>query len=191
MSLDERRGLIYASTGSAAFDFYGGNRHGNNLYANTLLCLEAATGRLKWYFQFVKHDVWDRDAPAPPNLVTVMREGRPVDAVAQVLKSGFVLVFDRVTGKSLFPLQEVQVPQSDIPGERLAATQILPLKPPPFARQKLNEDMLTKRTPEMHKAVLEQFRSLRNGEPVHTTQLRRNHYLSRLGRCGRMGRTGF
>ena len=164
MSLDEGRGLIYASTGSAAFDFYGGNRHGNNLYANTLLCLEAESGRLKWHFQFVKHDVWDRDAPAPPNLVTVMREGRPVDAVAQVLKSGFVLVFDRVTGKSLFPLQEVQVPQSDIPGERLAATQILPLKPPPFARQRLNEDMLTKRTPEAHKAVLEQFRDLRNGE---------------------------
>ncbi len=163
LTLDVKRGLLYAATGSAAADFYGANRHGDNLYANSLLCLRAATGELVWRFQAVKHDLWDRDFPAPPNLVTVLRDGKPVDAVAQITKSGHIFVFDRETGESLFPLAEIEVPPSDIPGELAAKTQVLPTKPEPFARQRLTEENLTRRTPEAHKAVLERFRKLRSG----------------------------
>ncbi len=163
MSLDEQRGLVYVPTGSAAFDFFGGNRPGHNLFANSLLCLKAETGERVWHFQAVRHDVWDRDLPAPPSLVTVFREGRPVEAVAQITKSGHVFTFDRETGRPLFPLREFRVPASGVPGERLAATQVLPLKPPPFARQRLTEDLLTDRTPEAHREVLKRFRKLRNG----------------------------
>ncbi len=163
MSLDEKRGLVFAGTGSAAFDFYGGDRIGDNLFANTLLCLRAATGERVWHFQAVRHDVWDRDFPAPPSLVTVVRDGRLVDAVAQITKSGHVFVFERETGKPLFPIEYRKVPASDIPGERLAETQPFPLLPPPFARQQLTEDLLTGRTPEARAAVLERFRKLRSG----------------------------
>ncbi len=163
MSLDEQRGLVYVPTGSAAFDFFGGNRSGHNLFANSLLCLKAETGERVWHFQVVRHDVWDRDLPAPPGLVTVVREGRPVDAVAQITKSGHVFTFDRVTGRPLFPLREVKVPVAGVPGERLAATQVLPSKPPPFARQHLTENLLTDRTPEARREVLKRFRKLRNG----------------------------
>ncbi len=163
MALDEQRGLVYAGTGSAAFDFYGGNRAGDNLYANSMLCLRAETGELVWHFQFVKHDVWDRDSPAPPTLVTIERDGRLVDAVAQISKSGHVWVFDRETGESLFPLQELDVPPSDVPGEQLATRQVLPTAPPPFARQQLTEESLTSRTPEARRAVIERFRKLRSG----------------------------
>ncbi|MBI1358481.1 MAG: PQQ-binding-like beta-propeller repeat protein [Acidobacteria bacterium] len=162
LTLDEERGLLYAATGSAAFDFYGANRHGDNLYANSLLCLKAETGELVWSFQAVKHDVWDRDFPTPPGLMTLIHNGKRVDAVAQSTKSGHIFVFDRVTGESLFPLEEIEVPASDIPGEMTAKTQVLPTMPEPFARQRLTEDMLTDRTPEAHKAAVERFRKLRS-----------------------------
>ena len=165
MALDVKRGYVYGGTGSAAFDFYGANRHGDNLYANSLLCLNAATGERVWHFQFVKHDVWDRDLPAPPGLVTVARDGKLIEAVAQTTKSGHLFVFDRDTGESLFPLETVEVPPSDIPGEELARTQVLPLAPPPFARQELTEALLTRRTPEAHRAVVERFRKFRSGPP--------------------------
>jgi quinoprotein glucose dehydrogenase len=163
MSLDAARGLVFANTGSASFDFYGGNRHGDNLYANSLLCLDAATGELQWHFQFVKHDVWDRDSPAPPSLVTVLRDGKLIDAVAQATKSGYVFVFNRETGESLFPLQEIEVPQSSIPGEKLAATQVLPTAPPPFARRVVDESTITNRTPEAHAAALEILQKFKVG----------------------------
>lgn len=163
MALDEERGYVYAGTGSAAFDFYGANRVGDNLYANTFLCLRATTGELVWHFQYVKHDVWDRDAQAPPSLITIEREGELIEAVSQVLKSGHTLVFDRDTGEPLFPIEELEVPASDVPGEVLAKTQVLPTAPPPVARQELTEDILTQRTPEAHKAVLERFRKIRSG----------------------------
>ncbi|MFN3325028.1 MAG: PQQ-binding-like beta-propeller repeat protein [Bryobacteraceae bacterium] len=163
MSLDEKRGLVFVPTGSAAYDFYGANRHGDNLFANSLLALRADTGRRVWHFQFVRHDVWDRDLPAPPSLVTVKRNGRTIDAVAQITKSGHVFVFERETGKPLFPIEYHKVPPSEIEGELLAETQPLPVLPPPFARQLFTEEMITRRTPEAHKAVLERFRKLRNG----------------------------
>src|SRR5579864_3335761 len=135
MSVDEKRGLVFVPTGSAAFDFYGANRLGDDLFANTLIALKAATGERVWHFQAVKHDLWDRDFPAPPNLVTVMRDGKLVDAVAQVTKAGVVFVFERDNGKPLFPIEYRDVPQTEVDGEQTAPKQPFPLKPPPFARQ--------------------------------------------------------
>ncbi|HEV8263686.1 MAG TPA: family 16 glycoside hydrolase [Gemmatimonadales bacterium] len=163
MSLDARRGLVFVPTGSAADDYYGANRAGDNLFANSLIALNAQTGKRVWHFQFVRHDIWDRDLPAPPNLVTVRRDGRPIDAVAQVTKSGHVFVFERATGRPLFPIQYRGYPKSDVEGEVAADSQPLPLVPEPFTRQALTEDMLTDRTPDAHRAMLERFRTLRSG----------------------------
>lgn len=163
--VDQQRGLAFVPTGSAAFDFYGGNRPGDNLFANTLLCLDANTGKRVWHFQAVKHDVWDRDFPSAPQLVTVKRNGRNVDAVAQITKSGHVYLFERTTGKPLFPIEYKKYPASPIEGEKLAETQPLPVLPPPFARQRLTEELLTNRTPEARQYALEKFRKLRsNGQ---------------------------
>jgi quinoprotein glucose dehydrogenase len=139
MAVDHDRGIVFAPTGSAAFDFYGGPRKGENLFANTLLALNARTGERIWHFQFVRHDILDRDAPAPPNLITVKHNGKSVDAVAQVTKQGFVFVFDRETGEPLFPIKDAPAPASDIPGEEAWPTQPLPEKPLPYARQTLTE----------------------------------------------------
>jgi len=135
MAVDIDAGIIYVPTGSAAPDFYGGIRKGSNLYANSLLALDAATGERKWHFQFTHHDVWDRDPPAPPNLLTVKRNGKKVPAVAQVTKQGYIYVFNRYTGAPLFEIEEVPVPASSLEGEETWATQPFPKKPAPFARQ--------------------------------------------------------
>jgi quinoprotein glucose dehydrogenase len=165
MALDAERGLLFVPTGSAAFDFYGANRHGDNLFANTLLCLEAKTGKRKWHFQIVRHDVWDRDLPTAPALVTVNRNGRRVDAVAQATKSGHIFVFERETGKPVFPIEYRKTPTVGVDGEKLAESQPFPTLPPPVSRQVLTEEMLTTRTPAAHAAVLERFRQLRsNGQ---------------------------
>ena len=139
MAVDHDRGIVYAPTGSAGFDFYGQKRTGSNLFANTLLALNAETGERIWHFQFVHHDILDRDVPAPPNLITLNRDGKEVDAVAQVTKQGFVFVFNRETGEPLFPIEEVSAPASDIPGEEAWPTQPLPVKPLPYARQTITE----------------------------------------------------
>lgn len=162
MSVDLKRGLVFAPTGSAAFDFYGANRTGDNLFANTLLALRADTGQRVWHFQAVRHDLWDRDFPAPPSLVTVRRDGHALDAVAQITKSGHVFLFERENGKPLFPIEYHSVPRSEADGEVTAEKQPLPLKPPPFARQMLTEEMLTHRTPQAHQAVLERLRRVRS-----------------------------
>lgn len=142
MSLDVDRGIVYVPTGSAAFDYYGGDRAGDNLFANTLLALDARTGERIWHYQFVRHDLWDRDLPAPPNLVTLERDGHRIPAVAQITKSGHVFVFHRETGEPLFPIDEVPVPASSVLGEVTAETQPLPRLPAPFGRQRLTEEML-------------------------------------------------
>ncbi|NUQ20120.1 MAG: PQQ-binding-like beta-propeller repeat protein, partial [Gemmatimonadaceae bacterium] len=162
MAVDVARGIVYVPTGSATPDFYGGARAGQDLFANSLLALDAATGARRWHFQTVHHDLWDRDLPAPPNLVTVRRSGVPLDAVAQITKTGFVFLFDRETGAPLFPVEERPVPASDLEGERAWPTQPIPSKPAPFARQSLSESDLTERTPEAHAAVLARFRTLRH-----------------------------
>src|SRR5690606_12768388 len=114
MALDEKRGIVYVPTGSATPDFYGANRLGSNLFANSLIALEAATGKYLWHFQIVHHDIWDRDLPANPNLVTLRKDGRKIQAVAQITKHGYVFVFDRLTGEPVFPVNEVPVPPSDL-----------------------------------------------------------------------------
>ena len=160
LSVDPKLGMVFAATGSASFDFYGANRIGDNLFANCVLALDARTGKRIWHFQGVKHDVWDMDFPAAPSLVTVTRDGRKVDAVAQITKTGYVFVLDRKTGKPLFPVEFRKVPASQVDGEKLSPVQPYPLKPPPFTRQQFTEYMITNRTPKAHAAVLEKFRSL-------------------------------
>jgi quinoprotein glucose dehydrogenase len=162
MAVDAKRGIVYVPTGSAAFDFYGANRLGDDLFATCLIALNAETGERIWHFQGVKHDLWDRDFPSPPTLVTVNRDGQETDAVAQTSKQGFVYLFDRVSGKPLFPIEYRKYPPSDVPGEVAASEQPLPSKPAPFARQFLSEAMLTNRTPEAHAWALEKFRKLRS-----------------------------
>ena len=163
MSVDHERGLVFASTGSASFDFYGGNRKGQNLYANCVLALNAQTGERKWHYQTIHHDMWDRDLPAAPILITVNHEGKKIDAVAQVTKAGFVFLFNRDSGEPLFPIEEVPVPPSDLEGEEAWPTQPVPTKPAPFARQAFTEDMINTITPEGAAAVKKQFKGLRTG----------------------------
>ena len=162
MTIDRERGIVYIPTGSATPDFYGGKRAGANLFANTLLALDAATGKRIWHFQSVHHDLWDRDLPAAPNLVTVVRDGRRIDAVAQITKSGFVFLFDRTSGRQLFDVEERAVPPSDLDGERAWPTQPYPVAPAPFARQSITEADLTDLSPESHTSALARFRTLRH-----------------------------
>ncbi len=162
MAVDEKRGIVYAPTGSAATDFYGADRKGDNLFANSLIALNARTGERIWHFQSVRHDIWDRDFPSPPTLVQVRHEGKLVDAVAQTTKSGFVYLFDRVSGAPLFPIARRMYPASDVPGETAAGEQPLPAKPPPFSRQVLTENDLTNRTPAIHEWALAKFREFRS-----------------------------
>ena len=163
MSLDERRGIVYVPVANPINMFIGRDRLGDNLFSDSLLALNADTGERIWHFQTIKHDLWDRDLPAPPTLVTVMRNGKPIDAVAQTTKHGYVFLFDRANGTPLFPIEYRKVPASNIPGERAADSQPFPTKPEPFARQQLTEDLLTKRTPQAHAAVLTQFRKMVSG----------------------------
>jgi quinoprotein glucose dehydrogenase len=165
MALDEKRGIVFVPTGSAAFDFWGGNRLGQNLFANCLLALDAATGKRLWHYQFIHHDLWDRDPPAPPTLLRLKHNGKTVDAVAQVTKSGHVFVFNRETGAPLFPIEERAVPPSDLQGESAWPTQPIPLKPAPFARQVFSADEITDISPESHKTVLEKFVKVRPHVP--------------------------
>lgn len=160
-----RKGILFVPTGSAVDDFYGGDRPGDNLYASSLVALDVRTGRKLWHFQGVHHDIWDRDFPSPPVLLSVVREGRRIDAVAQTSKQGYVFLFEQESGRPLFPIEERAVVQSDVPGEAGAPTQPHVVKPAPFARHWLTETMLTKRTPEAHAAALTQFRNMRSGGP--------------------------
>ena len=136
LSLDVRRGIVYIPTASPKYNFYGVDRKGANLFGDCLLALDARTGKRLWHFQMVHHDIWDYDNPTAPQLLTVRHNGKSVDIVAQVGKEGFVWVFDRVTGQSLWPIEERPVPRSDMPGEETWPTQPFPSKPPPFARQR-------------------------------------------------------
>ncbi len=142
-SLDAKRGILYAPTASAKYNFYGADRSGANLFSDCLLALDARTGKRLWHFQMVHHDIWDYDDATAPKLLTVRHDGKLVDIVAQVSKQGFVWVFDRVTGKPLWPIEERPVPKSDMPGEETWPTQPFPVKPPPFARQKFTVDDLS------------------------------------------------
>lgn len=165
VTLDAERGMVFAATGSASYDFYGANRVGHDLFANSVLALDARTGERIWHFQGLHHDLWDRDFPAAPVLVTVTRDGRPVDAVAQITKTGHVYLFERTEGTPLFPIEERAMPGGGLPGDRPSKTQPFPTRPPPFARQRLTEDDLTRRTPEAHASALETFEAFRTEHP--------------------------
>jgi glucose dehydrogenase len=160
MTLDAQRGIVFVPTGSAVMDFYGGDRVGDDLFANSLIALDAGTGKRIWHFQAVHHDIWDRDFPSPPALLTLKRDGKSVDVVAETSKQGFVYLFDRTTGKPLYPITEKPYPASTIPGEVAAKTQPLPEFPEPFARQRLTADLLTNRTPEAHAWAVEQWKNI-------------------------------
>jgi membrane-bound PQQ-dependent dehydrogenase (glucose/quinate/shikimate family) len=160
MSVDVERDLIFLPVGSASYDFYGGDRKGQDLFANSLVALQASTGKLVWYFQMVHHDIWDYDPPGQPTLITVRQNGKSIAAVAEVTKMGFVFIFDRVTGKPLFPVEERPVPQSDVPGEASWPTQPFPTKPPALVRQRFSEADITKVTPESHRYCADLFHSL-------------------------------
>ena len=161
--MDAARGLVFAGLGSAAFDFYGGDRHGDNLFANCTIALDAKTGERVWHYQTLRHDLWDHDLPVYPNLVTVTRDGKPIDAVAQVTKTGYVFLFDRASGAPLFEVEDRPVPGSDMIGEQAAATQPIPVKPPPFSAQFLDETNVTDIGAANRESVLEQLRTIRSG----------------------------
>ncbi len=165
VTIDPRRGMLFAATGSASYDFYGANRLGDNLYANSVIALDARTGKHVWHYQVLKHDLWDRDLPAAPMLVTVQRDGRAVDAVAQITKTGHVWLFEREKGAPMFPVEERRMPTAALDGERPASSQPFPTLPLAFARQQLTKDDLTQRTPEAHAAALRTFNEYAPTDP--------------------------
>lgn len=167
ISADDALGYVYLPTSTPTNDFYGGHRLGNGLFAESLVCVDATTGQRVWHYQIVHHGVWDYDLPCAPNLVDITVDGRPIKAVAQATKHGFVFVLDRVTGEPVWPIEERPVPQSDVPGEQLSPTQPFPTKPPPFTKQGIGEDDLIDFTPELHAAALEVVKDFRLG-PLFT-----------------------
>jgi quinoprotein glucose dehydrogenase len=165
MVIDQQRGIVYAPTGSAVDDFYGAPRAGDNLFANTLLALDANTGKRLWHFQGIHHDIQDRDFPSPPVLLTVTHDGKQIDAIAQPTKQGYLFVLDRVTGKPIFPVTETPIPQTDVPGEVSSKTQPVPSLPAPYARQKLTSYMLSTRTPIVREWVQQRFKTFNSQGP--------------------------
>ena len=163
MNIDTERGLVVLSTGNPADSFYGGDRPGTNLYANCVIALDAATGKLKWSYQIVHHDIFDYDVPGNPALIEAGPAGKRVPAVAQITKMGLLFLLDRVTGKPIFGVKETPVPPSDVPGESAWPTQPFPVKPPPLARTSVTRDELTHRTPEAERYCRELFDKLHVG----------------------------
>jgi quinoprotein glucose dehydrogenase len=174
LSLDAKRGIVFAGTGSANYDFYGGMRKGNNLFANSVLALDAATGKYIWHFQYIHHDVWDRDLPAPPVLITINKDGNKKDAVAITTKTGNVFVFDRENGKPVYDIVEKPVPtDSDLKGELLSPTQPYPVKPLPFMRQVINEKDLNHLLPDSsYQDVKQRWAGLRNDHMFNPPSLK-------------------
>jgi quinoprotein glucose dehydrogenase len=176
--IDEKRGVVYASTGSAATDFYGGARIGQNLFANCVIALDALTGKRVWHYQIVHHDLWDKDLPQPPVLLTVKHNGKPIAAVAQTTKDGKIFLFNRDTGEPLFDVKETPVPVSPaLPGEQPWPTQPVPVKPAPFTMQTLTKDNITDRTPEARAYVLERFQNSITGSNYQPPSLKGSLYF--------------
>lgn len=165
MSLDTAKGIVYVPTGSAAFDFYGGNRKGQNLYANCILALDANNGKLKWHYQTTHHDILDRDLPSPPVLITTIKDGKKIDALAQATKQGYLFVLNRETGEPIWPIEEVPMPKSDLPGEEAWPTQPIPTKPKPYARQYFTDSMINDINPATYSLFKQQFDHARSNGP--------------------------
>lgn len=164
LSLDRKRGIVFAATGSPSFDFYGGERSGQNLFGNSVIAIDAATGKYIWHFQTSHHDLWDYDLPSPPNLVTVKNGGRKIDAVAQITKQGFIFLFDRETGAPLFPIEEKPVAASKMPGEQSWPTQPFPVRPLPLTRQRFDESIITDISPQAHAFVSKEVKKYSWGD---------------------------
>ncbi|HSG05150.1 MAG TPA: PQQ-binding-like beta-propeller repeat protein, partial [Nitrospiria bacterium] len=171
-SLDEKRGIVYVSTKTAEPDFYGGARHGKNLFANCVVALDAATGKRLWHFQIVHHDLLDKDLPCPPILLTVTHDGKQIDALAQGTKHGWVFVLDRVTGRPLWPIEERPVPASDLVGEQAWPTQPFPTRPPPLMRQYYTEEDASNISPETHQLTLDRIKASPNFGPFPAPSLK-------------------
>jgi quinoprotein glucose dehydrogenase len=167
-TVDAERGIVFIPTGTARYDFYGGNRHGANLFGNSIVALNARTGERIWHFQTIHHDLWDYDIPQNPKLLTINVNGIEIDAVAQATKQGFLFVFDRVTGEPVWPIEERPVPQSDVPGEQSWPTQPFPTAPPPFARQSITEADINPYLPEADKAKLREIFKTHRHEGLYT-----------------------
>lgn len=165
LSLDEKRGIVYIPTGTVSGDFYGGFRKGSNLYGNSLIALEAATGKYLWHYQVIHHDLWDRDLPANPNLVTITREGKQIDAVAQITKHGYIFIFDRTTGEPVFPIEERKVPHHALPGEEPWPTQPIPVLPEPFARSRFDSSDVSDLDPETYPELITRYKAVRDNQP--------------------------
>ena len=192
MSLDEGRGLLYVPTSTPSSDYWGGRRLGANLFAESILCLDAWTGERQWHFQAVHHGLWDYDFTAPPNLVTITVDGRTIDAVAQVAKQGFTYVFDRVTGEPVWPIEERPVDTTtDVPGEVPYPTQPYPTKPPAFARQGVSLDDANDLTPEIHALAVEEMRQFRLGPLFTPPSLRGTLQRPTVGGGANWGGAGF
>lgn len=193
--VDPKRGVVYAGTGSPSVDFYGGARKGQNLFANCVLALDARTGKRIWHFQTVHHDLWDRDMPCPPTLLTVTQNGpdgrpRKIDAVAQATKDGNVFVFNRDTGEPLFPVREVPVPTSPaLPGEHPWPTQPMPTQPAPFSLQRLDESLLTDRTPAARAFALERYRNSQQTTGNHPLPSKKGSLVYGIGGGAEWGGT--
>ncbi|WP_411273619.1 PQQ-binding-like beta-propeller repeat protein [Daejeonella sp.] len=165
MTLDEKRGMIFLSTGSPTYDYYGKDRVGNNLFGNSVVALDARTGKYIWHFQTIHHDLWDYDLPAAPNLITVIHNKKKIDAIAQTSKLGYIYTFNRDTGEPLWPIEERPVPASDIPGEVTSSTQPFPTKPKPYARQIITEADIAYYSQASHDTLMKRFRSFRYEGP--------------------------
>ncbi|SKB81811.1 pyrroloquinoline quinone-dependent dehydrogenase [Daejeonella lutea] len=165
MTLDEKRGMIFLATGSPTYDYYGKDRIGNNLFGNSVVALDARTGKYRWHFQTVHHDLWDYDLPAAPNLITVIHNGKKIDAVAQTSKLGYIYTFNRDTGVPLWPIEERPVPASDIPGEVASPTQPFPTKPKPYSRQIITESDIANYSKASHDTLMKRFKSFRYEGP--------------------------
>lgn len=163
MTVDHERGMVFAATGSASFDFYGGNRKGQNLFANCVIALDASTGKRQWHFQTTHHDLWDRDLPAAPVLASFNLHGKKIDAVVQVTKQGLTFIFDRDTGIPVFPIEERPVPKSDLDGEESWPTQPFPTRPQPFTRQFFMDNRVNNLTPEAEQYSLNYIKDLKFG----------------------------
>lgn len=167
MTLDEQRGLLYLPVSTPSNDFFGGRRPGSNLFAESLVCLDALTGQRRWHYQVVHHGLWDYDLPSPPNLVSITVEGRRIDAVVQLTKQGFAFVFERLTGEPVWPIEERPVPASVVPGEETWRTQPFPTRPPPFAEQGMTLQDAMDLTPELKEAAVEELKKYHLG-PLYT-----------------------
>jgi quinoprotein glucose dehydrogenase len=172
VTIDTKRAMVFAATGSASYDFYGANRLGDNLYANSVLALDARTGKYVWHYQVLKHDLWDRDLPAAPALVTITRGGRRIDAVAQITKTGHTWLFEREKGTPLFPVEERAMPGIALGDDKPASSQFFPTMPAPFARQQLTRNDLTARTPAARASALKIFNEYKTEHPYDAPNTR-------------------